>query len=62
MLNRDQRALFFDRHGINNHLDFAGAADHHRHLVYFAAWVKTWVEFFRQEKTLSCAVKQKMTV
>ena len=52
MLNRDQRALFFDHHGINNHLDFAGAADHHRHFVYFAAWV----EVFRQEKTLSKSI------
>jgi hypothetical protein len=37
-------------------LDKAGAADHHRHLDYFAAWVRTWVAIFRQEKTLSKSI------
>jgi hypothetical protein len=27
-----------------------------RHHVYFATWVRTWVEVFRQEKTLSKSI------
>lgn len=37
------RSIFVD----HQHRDQAGAADHHRHLVYFAVWVKTWVDILR---------------